>query len=714
MNCRHCGSQVSFPTFGETIELTGENESHEVRCAICGASIHGVDKEATQPRPNTLPIQYQIPDRFQVDEVLGEGSFGIVSRCWDVKLQRHVAVKIARDAVVRNSMFLREARLASRLQHENIVRVFDVGEYLNQVYIVSEWIDGITLRRWLEKGQRTEEETLRVLIKILDGIDYSHKSGIIHRDLKPGNILVDRVGQPRVLDFGLSQSLDGNNGDLGLGSRAGTPAFMAPEQVSKSGAKVDHRSDVYALGVVLFQLISGELPYSGSVRDVFESIVAVGGPPLLRERKPSVSKALSAICAKAMAKSPDLRYQSAKEFADDLQAYLDGHPIKAYSKFHQRRLARIWRGYWLAAAACGLFAVCGISLLMLYQDYRDANPLPLVTMASEPPDATFLWTRFDPELGLPEEGAVVRSQAGKPKHLTPGFYKVVAFSGRKSVEVYRTVPNSPDAAAGIRVDLGKQIITLKHWSSYVEGNTIALPSIKVVSADRSKTEVAMFPAGSLRITGQELIPVRFAGRLEKVPRFQMDVNEVSWGDIQRTWPQVAIPGGAKSAGPATGLSWDIAVAWCEENGRNLPSVSELVWAATNGGTTFYVNGDEAPKVSNELGKAGKTAAGEIHAWDSTLSKPPVIGLLTGSSEWTCDPFRLLRYDESGELVAMPEHLNPMPKIAGGFPNSVYVLMNLPERIARSPTASANLGNLPVRNEFPNLGFRTVQRFHILE
>lgn len=713
MYCRQCGTAFSIPTIGATIEETSGLEAHECRCENCGASIHSFDEEATQPRQHCLPTQFQIPERFRVDYVLGEGSFGIVSRCWDEKLQRHVAVKVARGAIARNSMFLREARSASQLQHENVVRVFDVGEHLGQVYIVSEWIDGVTLFQWLKSGRRTEDDILRVLIEILHGIHYSHQLGIIHRDLKPGNILVDRGGHPRVLDFGLSQSLGGDGTALSGESRAGTPAFMAPEQVRNTEPTVDHRADLYALGVVLFQLISGELPYSGSVRQVFEAVVSDEVPPSLRERKNSVSKALNAICLKAMSKSADLRYQTAEEFADDLQAYLDGTPMKAYPALHQRRIKRILRSYWLISVACTLMILCAASATVLYQEYRRDNPLPLVTIRTEPEGATLFWTRFDSELGLPENEKPTRSRAGESANLRPGFYKVIAFLGNESVEVFRTVPASVNSVAGMMVDLGEQRIRLKHRTSSVEDGRILLPNINFVPQKRNEAEVATFPAGSIRITGKGLIPVRFSGRAENLTRFAMDVNEVTWKDIKRTWPKILIPAGESETEPATGLTWDVVVAWCEENGRSLPSVFEMVYAATNGGTTFYVNGDTAPQIPAEFIKLGKSGSENLQFWDRTLSQPPVVGLLTGSSEWTCNPFRLLKYDKSGTLIAMPEHLNPMPVNTGNFPQAVYVVMNIPNRVSDSPIVSANLGNLPVRNEFPHLGFRTVRRFHVI-
>jgi eukaryotic-like serine/threonine-protein kinase len=723
LKCRHCGASISHRPTDATLDYSQEKKVQRSLCPDCGAGVYTLDDQETIAGNESLPVQVQIPERFKVEGILGQGSFGVVSRCWDETLQRHVAVKVSRDAYSRNSMFLREARAASRLQHENIVRVFDVGEYQEQVFIVSEWVDGQTLRNWLDSTPHTQEDVIRILISISHGINYAHQAGIVHRDLKPGNILVDKNSRPRILDFGLSRSMHSEEDTLMVqGQQVGTPAFMAPEQVRGDVDAIDHRTDIYALGVVLFQLLTKQLPYSGSVRDVMSAISETSEPPSLRGRNRSIPAPLDAICRKAMAKVADDRYASASDFANDLQAYLDGTTIKAYSKLHGRRVKSVVRRNWTIASTLVLAPLSLFSLYYIYHTYQLANPLPQVIIASEPPGAKLQWTRFDPETGFLQSAESVQTVAGETVRMRPGFYQVVAQFDPESIEVFRLIPASPELAGAFQVEVGGEAVVIPHRNSTANRSSIELPTIKMVPIQSTKSTSVFFPPGKMRIEGEGPIPVRFNGQTENVTGFLLGQREVTWGDIQKTWPSVTIPEGRSLTDSATGLDWDLAVTWCELNGCNLPSVFELAWAATNGGTTRYVSGDTVPPVasppvdttSEGVGpvEASAVQTGLIQSWDATLSQPPVAGLLTGASEWTCDPFCVLRYDDAVNLVPVPAQLNPLASAPAAFPSAAYVVMNIAGRIAQVPTVPANLGNLPIRNQFPNLGFRTVRRLHV--
>ena len=311
--------------------------------------------------------------------------------------------------------------------------------------------------------------------------------------------------------------------------------------------------------------------------------------------------------------------------------------------------------------------------------------------------------------------------------MKPGFYQVVAQFDPESTEVYRLIPASPALAGAFQMEVGGKAVVIPHRNSAANGSGIELPTIKMVPMQSAQSGSVFFPPGKIRIEGEGPIPLRFNGQTENVTGFLLGQREVTWQDIQETWPNITIPEGKSLADSATGLDWDLAVTWCELNGCNLPSVFELAWAATNGGTTQYISGDTAPPVAAmpdsdtpiqegtgqaSSAKSSPSQADLIQSWDATLSQPPVVGLLTGASEWTCDPFCMLRYDETANLVAVPAQLNPMATAPEKFPSAAYVVMNIANRIAQAPTVPANLGNLPIRNQFPNLGFRTVRRLHV--
>ncbi len=275
--------------------------------------------------------------RYELLEETGRGGQGVVYRARDRQTNRIVAVKrLVAGALASSAMrhrFHREIEAAAALNHPNIVTLYGAEPVAGQPLLVMQWIDGVPINEWASRSpQPARREVLDVFARVADAVHHAHQRGVIHRDLKPSNILVDASGVPHVLDFGtakLSSPAD-RAWATHSGQFLGTPAYCSPEQVRGRPADVDVRCDVYAMGVVLYEMLSGRLPYpvDGSLADVFDAIEHVQ-PPRLSRVDPEVSRDLDAIVMKALEKSPARRYQSVEALGADVRRSLRGEPVEA-------------------------------------------------------------------------------------------------------------------------------------------------------------------------------------------------------------------------------------------------------------------------------------------------------------------------------------------------------------------------------------------------
>jgi serine/threonine protein kinase len=292
----------------------------------------GQSANSTSPQPPTrvtTDFTHEL-GQFRLLEMIGQGSFGSVYRAMDMKLGRLVAVKLPRREVLTTAAererFFREAKLAAGLDHPNIVRVYDVGGTNDGPFIVSAFVDGRTLADEIASRRFEFEESARIVLAIADALQYAHDRSLIHRDVKSSNIMLDVNGTPFLMDFGVAKR-DGEAVLTIAGQMVGTPAYMSPEQAAGGGALVDRRSDVYSLGVVLFELLTGERPFRGSVQTILHQIfyTETQSP---RSLDPDIPRDLAMICLKCLRKLPGDRYRTAKDLHEDLSKFLRGEPVR--------------------------------------------------------------------------------------------------------------------------------------------------------------------------------------------------------------------------------------------------------------------------------------------------------------------------------------------------------------------------------------------------
>ncbi|HVE41566.1 MAG TPA: tetratricopeptide repeat protein [Planctomycetota bacterium] len=301
--------------------------------------------------------------RYEIRDRIGEGATALVYRGWDRELKRLVAVKILRESAgvseIARQRFRREAQASAGLSHPNVVLVHDAGEKDGRHYLVMELVEGRPFSDVLRSSSTTLEQNLRFLEQAARGVGAAHAKGIVHRDLKPSNILITADGVPKVGDFGLAHLVDSSTELTRTGTALGTPLYMSPEQVEGNPDKITPRTDVYALGAILYELLTGRTPHKGeAIMEIYGKIMREDPPPP-RSLNPRVSVDLETIAMKSLEKSAARRYATAEDFAEDLRRCLAGEDILARPL---STTARVWRK---AARYRALLIPAAAALLLL-------------------------------------------------------------------------------------------------------------------------------------------------------------------------------------------------------------------------------------------------------------------------------------------------------------------------------------------------------------
>jgi len=271
--------------------------------------------------------------RYKIQGVLGKGAMGLVYDGLDPGLNRRVAIKTILVKQLDEEMarmysrrFEREVRAVARLNHPNIVQVYDFGSEGDVAYIVMEFLKGKELKDAFDAGQRFDIKTaFRLMTELLDALQFAHDAGIIHRDIKPANVMVDSEGHVKLTDFGVARVVDPDQAPgeaTQTGTVVGTPAYMSPEQIQ--GEPLDHRTDLFSAGIILYQFLTGQKPFEGTQWALAKKIIQDN--PVWPSKLVQIPNSIDRVVARALAKKPEARYQSARSFADALQRILEGKP----------------------------------------------------------------------------------------------------------------------------------------------------------------------------------------------------------------------------------------------------------------------------------------------------------------------------------------------------------------------------------------------------
>jgi serine/threonine protein kinase/dienelactone hydrolase len=337
-------------------------------CSKCGTPIHPGDQAFLSHTHTILrPIDELVPGtelagKYKIIDVVGKGGMGIVYKAEDIKLKRNVALKFLPPELTKDKeakeRFVLEAQAAAALSHPNICTIHEINEEEGKSFIAMEYVEGLSLKNKIDRGPVDIEEAVDIAIQVAQGMEQAHKKGIIHRDIKSANIMVTDMGQAKIMDFGLAK-VKGGTLLTREGTTLGTVAYMSPEQAR--GQEVDHRSDIWSLGIVMYEMLSGQLPFMGDREASILYSVVHEEPKPVTAWNPDIPPQLQQIVDHALKKKPEARYQSAADLLKDLQKYKDTLKAEELGALSLRSLLRKIRRPIVAIPALILIATISVA-----------------------------------------------------------------------------------------------------------------------------------------------------------------------------------------------------------------------------------------------------------------------------------------------------------------------------------------------------------------